>query len=174
MQSFLYNKVIRKDVPSWAPLSPLLQPLILLFSVVPNVSGQGSNRGPIGVQTEKTQDGFPKLTTAGFFFSPLGCSRLPSATVAGAGELGARALWGYGFKVLCGYCLCLWLLAVDNWLLAMAMVIGYWLSAIDYWPLAIGYDYWLLIFTLRNVAMVMTYFGYCPLSMALLITHWPL
>jgi hypothetical protein len=50
-------------------------------------------------------------------------------------------------------------LAIGHLALAMAMVIGYWLSAIDYWPLAIGYDYWLLIFTLRDVAMVMTHFG---------------
>jgi hypothetical protein len=75
---------------------------------------------------------------------------------ARAGELGARAPWGYGFKVLCGYCLCLWLLAVDNWLLA------------------IGYGYWLLTFTLKNVVIVMTHFSYCPFSMAMLITHWPL
>jgi hypothetical protein len=98
---------------------------------------------------------------------------------ARAGELGARAPWGYGFKVLCGYCLCLWLLAVDNWLLAIGygywlLVISHWLSTIDYWPLAIGYGYWLLTFTLKNVVIVMTHFSYCPFSMAMLITHWPL
>jgi len=43
---------------------------------------------------------------------------------------------------------------------------------IGYWPLSIGYKYWLLIFTLKNVAMVITHFGYWPLSMAMLITHW--
>jgi len=44
-------------------------------------------------------------------------------------------------RVLCGYCLCQWLLAIDDWLLAMA--IGHWLCvlAIGYLPysMVIGY-----------------------------------
>jgi hypothetical protein len=51
--------------------------------------------------------------------------------------------------------------------LSLAMVIGYWLCIS-----AIGYGCWLLIFTLKSVAMVITHFGYCPFSMAMLITHW--
>ncbi len=54
----------------------------------------------------------------------------------------------------------------------LAMCIEYWLLDIGHWPLSIGYDYWLPIFTLKNVATVITHFGYWPLSIAMLITHW--
>jgi len=81
---------------------------------------------------------------------------------ARAGELRARVLWGYGFKVLCGYWLCQWLLAIDDWLLAMAIGHWLWLLVIDiytkkcgygynpFWlsPIVHGYWCWLLIFTL--------------------------
>ncbi len=80
----------------------------------------------------------------------MGCPGLPSAMAARAGELGVRALLDYGFKVLCDYCLCQWLLAIDDW--PWLLVIGYGL-----WISTIGYGYWLLIFTLKNVAMVITH-----------------
>ncbi len=77
-----------------------------------------------------------------------------------------------------------WLLAIWPWLLVIGY--GYWLMAmcIEYWLLAIGYCYWLLaiihrlwllaihIYTKTIVAMVITHFGYWPLSMAMLIIHW--
>jgi hypothetical protein len=55
-------------------------------------------------------------------------------------------------------------------------MIGYWSFGLGhgYWSLAIGYAYWPLaidIYT-KNVAMVITHFGYCPFSMAMFITHW--
>ncbi len=48
---------------------------------------------------------------------------------------------------------------------------------IGYWPLSIGYDYWLLIFTLQNVSMVITHFGYWPLVigygyLVLVVGYW--
>jgi hypothetical protein len=45
---------------------------------------------------------------------------------------------------------------------------------IGYWSFGLGHGYWSLaidIYT-KNVAMVITDFGYCPISMAMLITHW--
>jgi hypothetical protein len=123
-------KVTRKVVPSWAPLSPPLWPLIPCSSVVRKVSGQGSNRGP----NWENPGWVPQIDHSRVFFffsSNTGCPQLPSAMAARAGELRARARWGFGFKVLCGYCLCQWLLAIDDWLLAIwpcpwLLVIGYW------------------------------------------------
>ncbi len=59
----------------------------------------------------------------------------------------------------------------------MAIGYGYWLMAmcIEYWLLAIIHRLWLLaihIYTKTIVAMVITHFGYWPLSMAMLIIHW--
>jgi hypothetical protein len=54
------------------------------------------------------------------------------------------------------------------------MAIGHWLlpMCIDYWLSAISYGYWPLIFTLKKCGYGITHFGYCPLSMAMLITQW--
>jgi hypothetical protein len=92
---------------------------------------------------------------------------LLSIMAARARELRARALWGYGFKVL--LTIDDWLLFIWPWPLLLVIGYGYWLLAmrIGHWLLAIGYSCWLLIFTQKNVAMVVTHFGYCPLSMAM-------
>jgi hypothetical protein len=64
----------------------------------------------------------------------MGYPQLLFVIAARVGEIGAKALWGYGFKVL--FAIVDWLLFIWPWPLLLVIGYGYWLciSVIGYWP----------------------------------------
>ncbi len=124
------------------------------------------NRGWIGVQIGKTQDGILKLSTSTPFFSLTGCPPM----LWGLGVwASARGLWVIG-DIGYGYCVWLLPLAISFWLWLLVISLGYWLwiLAIDYWlwSFSTSYYQWLLAISFGHWFLAMA-IGYLPWSLAI-------